>query len=970
MDGRLVSPAFVGRREQLAALRDALADAAAGLPSTVLVGGEAGVGKSRLVEEFLAGLTGSDVQVLRGGCVEFGGDGVPFAPAVAALRGLARGRGLDAVAELAGSRRAELARLLPEIGDGAAAAPSPADPTGGTAGLYDALLQLLAHLADERPVVLAVEDLHWADGATRDLLSYLARAAGDIRLLVVATYRTDELGRGHPLRRFVAEMDRLRGIRRMQLERFTRAEVAELLRGINGTVPSAAAVEQIYQRSEGNAFFVEELVCCRDEAADCVPETLREVLLARVDRLPDRTQQVLRVASVGSRLIGYQLLARVAGLPHDELTADLREAVSAGVLRIDDDNDGYTFRHALVGEALHQELLPGEHARLHTAYADALQDDPALAGRTRVAIEIAHHRYAAHDTARALPALLAAADEAHDVFAHAEEHKALERALELWDAAPHGDTARSDLVDRAAQAAMRAGVHDRALALTDAALADVDAAADPGRAALLTARRGWLLNALGRPDALDAIRAAERLMPADPPTAERADVLARLAAALMQASDFEESREVAARALAVAREVGDVRTQIDALVTQGLDVGVLGDGEAGLATFDEAQRLLPEVDDPWLHTRVLTNLGALHSALGRYEDAAAATRQSMAVARSVGYIRTHVAFAAGNLAGCLFALGRWDAAAEVIDDALSQDPPGINALTLLEVSAQLALARGDDDTARERIAATRPLLARAYRGRQFLLPLAAVTAELTARTDPAAALAQLRPVYADLDRPVGLDGWALLATAAGIVTELPPGDGAAAAATEIRTAAAGLRCLTAPGHAYAALLEAQLALAAGDHRDDPWAAAVGAWATVDQPYLRAQVHYGRARAAAFDGRRGEVGPLLEQATALAEPLQARVLLDRIHALARRTGVLATLPASRAPADDPLTPREHEVLRLVAAGRSNRQIAEELFISAKTASVHVSNILAKLGVAGRGEAAAYAHRHGLVAADRG
>ncbi|HZA81133.1 MAG TPA: AAA family ATPase, partial [Actinomycetes bacterium] len=306
MTATLTSPTFVGRTEELARLAAAADRAAAGAPTAVLIGGEAGVGKTRLVGELVASAREAGATVLVGGCVELGGEGVPFAPLIEALRPFLRDLDEPQLAQLVpGPARAELARLWtanqPELGD---RLPSPSGGLGTGPGgfglgsdqgrLFELLLVLLERLGAERPAVLVVEDLHWADRSTRDLLAFLVRNLRHGRLLLVMTYRSDELHRRHPLRPFLAELDRGRRVERLELERFGRDEVAAQLAGIQGAPAPAELTERIHARSDGNAFFVEELAATAAAGADGeLPPSLRDTLLARIELLPEPTQQVL-----------------------------------------------------------------------------------------------------------------------------------------------------------------------------------------------------------------------------------------------------------------------------------------------------------------------------------------------------------------------------------------------------------------------------------------------------------------------------------------------------------------------------------------------------------------------------------------------------------------------------------------------------------------------------------------------------
>src|SRR6478672_6657965 len=346
----VVSPVLVGREQELARLGGALDRTATGDASVVLVGGEAGVGKSRLLQAAFGSVPGT--RVLTGGCIEVGGESLPFVPVVEALRTLTRTTSPADLDRLLGPARRELARLLPELaGDDSPAAGVP----GSTAQLFELLLGVLGRLGADRPLVLVVEDLHWADRSTLDLVAFLVRALQGTRVLLVLSYRSDEVDRRSPLRPLLSGWERLRGVERLQLDRFDRAEVSAQMAAILGAPAAQAMVDVVFDRSEGNAFFVEELVrTLRDGASEHeLPPSLRDVLLTRAERLTPTAQRVLRTAAVAGRGVPERLLAAVAGVPNVELYEALREAVDASLLMVDGTGRGYAFRHALTRDAVY-----------------------------------------------------------------------------------------------------------------------------------------------------------------------------------------------------------------------------------------------------------------------------------------------------------------------------------------------------------------------------------------------------------------------------------------------------------------------------------------------------------------------------------------------------------------------------------------------------------------------------------------
>jgi predicted ATPase len=347
MGGRVASPTLVGRVEELSVLEAAQGRAANGEPAVVLVGGEAGIGKTRLVAELADRWHATGARVLAGGCLPAGGDGLPYAPIVEALRPLPGELGVDAVRQLIGPSWSELARLLPALGE----------LTSGPAGqaaqtrLFELLLGLLRRLGEQAPLILVVEDLHWADRSTRQLLAFLVRNLRAERLLLVVTYRSDE-PRPDRLGPYLAELDRGGRVERLELDRLDRAATAALLTGILDATPAADLIDEVFARSQGNPFFTEELLAAVRVSSRSLPASLRDLLRGRIQVLSARAQQMLRVAAVAGRPVSHHLLAAVAELDDEQLTAALREAVAAQLLVTRLDQDGYDFRHALLREVV------------------------------------------------------------------------------------------------------------------------------------------------------------------------------------------------------------------------------------------------------------------------------------------------------------------------------------------------------------------------------------------------------------------------------------------------------------------------------------------------------------------------------------------------------------------------------------------------------------------------------------------
>jgi DNA-binding CsgD family transcriptional regulator/tetratricopeptide (TPR) repeat protein len=975
----LVSPILVGRQDELGRLRALLDQAIDGKPAVALVAGEAGVGKTRLVQEITRVASDRGVRVLSGGCVELGGEGVPLAPLVDVLRTVARSTPAEHLDSCFGPARREFARLLPELDPDAAAAPP---QQGSAAQLREHVLALITRLSVGRPMLLVVEDLHWADASTRDLVVFLVQTLRELGVLLMLTYRSDELHRRHPLRPVITAWERVRGVARIDVGRFSRDEVAAQLQAIRHAAPTAQFIDVVFERSQGNAFLVEEILAAVDGGADPgdVPPSLRDVLLARTETVSDAAQRILRTAAAASPRVADRLLEVLVGVPESELYPALRETVEHHLLVVDHSGRGYAFRHALTRDALYDDMLPGERVRLHTAYGEALSADPTLLDDDgSVAATLAHHWYAALDLPRALAASVRAGRQAGVGYAPAEALRHLERALQIWPRVPDAveragvDWTRLNVL--AAEAAWSAGELNRALSVMDQVLADTESVTDRVRRAEVVERRAFVLRALGRDaEAAGQLREALALLPAQPLTVTHAVVLASLANSLTRIGEDQQSFDVARSAVDAAAAVGATAQHADALITLGAVATYLGDPQAGLAALRDGLALAERHELHSVALRGYTNLSDSLEMLGRHAEAAQIATAGVTLATRVGHARSHGAMLVGNLAEPLMRLGRWHEALDLITESLADDPNGIFASTLLLVRGELRLWQGDADAAAHDVREARRQFGDGT-DVQFTAPIVSIEAELArARGDLADARQRIRAALAG---PVSGFGaryalpllWLGMRIEADIAT--PDAPAGATQHEALHALAASLQTDTPPAQAYQALIAAESARL---HRRDEitaWHTAVTATRAAAEAFPLCYSLYRLAEAQSANHGTGADVTALE-GLRLADDLAAATA-DDIRTLARRAR-LRIEPTATATTDVPapqpalrfrLTDREREVLALVAEGRSNGQIATTLFISPKTASVHVSNILAKLGASTRTEAATVAHRHGLL-----
>ncbi|PRX63098.1 regulatory LuxR family protein [Nonomuraea fuscirosea] len=949
MRGRSVSPVFVGREEELAALAESFDEAIKGKVTAVLLGGEAGVGKTRLVQRFAASRTAGGAHVLFGGCVELSTEGLAYAPFTAALRQLVREQGPAAVAGLLpeGAER-DLARLLPEFGE-----PSRDGETEtGRARLFEQFLSLLERLAEHRPTILVIEDIHWADRSSRDLIAFLSRNLHTPQVLIVMTYRSDDLHRQHPLRPVLAELGRVHGVHRLDLPRLSRDEVAQQMTAILGRTPAYGKVDTVYERSEGIPLFVEAMLESGDECT--FPDSMQDLILGCVERLPEETQRVLRVAAAGGNRVGHALLAAVSGLSDVDLETALRPAIMGNVLQIADSR-AYVFRHSLIREAVHDELLPGEHQRLHSRFAEEISKDRTLVPSDRAAVELAHHWYGARNDRWALISAWEAARKSSKAFAYTEAVPLLERVLTLWDRVP--DAAEligcdhTGVLERASEAANSGGDADKASKFVKAALSQLDETREPGRVAQLIVRRAGLKNSKGQAGVIDDLRHALRLVPEN--SLDRAEVVTPLSRHLMLRGEIEEANELIIEGLRWVREHGDRCLEGDLLMNRALGHSLNGEIESTIAVNEQALAIGREEGAGRLITRAMgNNIDALLD-MGRQDDALRMAEHGWTVAKKYGRLRGSGLFIANNWAEVLETLGRWDEAIEIVDTALSHGPVLRTRYSLLRVRADIALARGELQLVEGILAEVGVSKNRPEEFVQDIISNARLLIgwHLT-RGEPGAALGVAEQVLSQPKQSSkAMLGWRLLALLRTVCDAAQDTERERAAAVRAQAAeVAAMLSVIGP------VVEAYRLSYSGD-----FDAAAAAWERLQRPHNQSKALLRAASVAATAGDREGAAVRLKAALPLAKALRATPLVEEIEMLARRVG---GLQEAQEPSEL-LTPRELEVLRLVTQGRTNRDIAAELFISAKTVSVHVSNILGKLGVTTRGEAAAAAHRLSLL-----
>ncbi len=981
---------LVGRTAELGRMRQLLADAESGQSVVILVSGDAGVGKTRLLTELAAEAAGRGFTVLSGRCAELA-DTVPYLPLADALRGAVTGGGGHGSLQDAVATRPALARLLPDR----EITRQPGDLPGvAQQQLFGAVLGMLTELASASPVLLVLEDLHWADGSTRDLVTFLSRMLRGERIALALSYRTDDIHRSHPLRPVIAELQRLPSVAAIAVGPLDPVAMAEHLTRLAAGRRDAAAIDRVIRRAEGNAYFAEELLATSSAGGE-LPIGLADLLLARTADLSAAAQQVLRAAAVAGRRVDDELVMRASGLATAEYEAAVREAVARQLL-VPDGATGLAFRHALLREAIYNDLLPGERTRLHARLAELLSDERRLAEVPGSAAELALHSLASHDVPRAFEASVRAGDEAWRLAAPADAHRYFDQALSLWERVPEpdklGGMSRGKLGFKSALSAADSGQVSQAVKQLRRLVRFLGESPEPDVVLLCRVQERlayFLLDIDQDAEAVAAATSAVDLLPAQPPTWERARALATHARTLLTL-DTESARIRAEEADAAASAAGAPWVQADALTTLSSVHERAGEIEAAKRICTKAVELATESDMEGVELRARYLLARLQLESGDLAGSSATAHLGVHLAERTGLSLAPFGLDLNYLHYLShFADGDWDHA-QAIADRFAVRVTSVAEARLSAMALFIDVARGSARVA-ERRAWLEPRMAEDWMTEYIAGGLFAedaywaghlgdavqatlVTIEASKGSGEGYGAQAIRPAAVGL---AALADQARHARAAGQHDQAAAFEREASPLVEAaRTGAASKAALGIEGRGWLARAEAEWRRATDANDPANWQAVVDAFGP-DFVYEAARSRWRLAEALAEAGERDEAQQQWQLAAAAADRLGAARLWAALADLGRRArlgpGPGATSTAgphgSGAARRSPLavlTSREAEVLKLVAAGRSNREIGAELFIAPKTVSVHVSNILAKLGAASRTEAAAIALGNGVGA----
>ena len=950
-----IDPGFVGRGPELGLLQELLEQARAGTAATVLVGGDPGIGKSSLLAE-AAGRFGARTMIAP--CVRMGGAQIPLAPLVTLLRRLQRSEPalLDATP-----------LLVDWIRPGSETTPRHTDVLAAATDL------VIAASEEASPLLFVVEDVHWADAATWDLVEHLARNLADVSVVLAVTYRTPDAIADPELRRRIGELSRLAHVSRIGLRGWTPAEVAERLEHVLGAPPPLSLAAELATRGGGNPFFTHELLTAR-QAGAALPDVVADLISSELARLDRPTRAVVSGLAVLGRPADHDLLVAVTGSA-GELEPAIRDAVAAGLVVVED--DAYQVRHALIAEVAYLELLPGERRRHHRLAANELTTRAARRAAVEHVGELAVHLDRAGDIDAAFVALLAAAD-ASEAVAPAAALGHLLRAIELWDDA-HTRSGEEDLTARLWQAADLAGAtrgYDLAIELAERAL---DIGPSPRGRAWGHERLGRYLWSAGRIDesTLEFERAFEMIETTDGAHG-LAPVLAGLGQAELMRGNYDAAEAHCRRALDhLPGPDADRLAWVMANRVLGIVVSHRGEPDLGIAMCQRA------VDDaPTAHIRHLAAIYLVLAKLagGRYDAAAATALDASADAQRSGTHRTFGGYLDALAAEALIRLGRWTEAGRVLDRHTTGDTVPVGEIRLAVAGAKLAARTGDTERARRLLADAGGHELDGWHHTYVIAGHAdvelvagdwerAATAAEHGLASSAGSLLLWRARFTNLlveaeveralDRAAAREPVDLGATAASLSDKV----------AAVRRGVAGYDAAQlAEVLAYIEQADAAVGRLRGPDAD-AWRQVGDRWESLSDAWLTAVSRLREAAdaAAVAEARRAEAA--LRSAHAIATRLDSAPLLRSVEAVARRARIdvhapeVVILPETTTERLG-LTSREAEVLGHIAAGATNREIGERLYISEKTASVHVSNILRKLGVSTRVEAAAVAQRLGL------
>ena len=986
---------FVGRHLEMRTLTAALDEAFAGHGQLVMLAGEPGIGKTRTAQEIAACAEARGVRVLWGRCHEQSG-APPYWPWVQVIRSYVRQGESDQLRAEMGPGAADIAEVVSEVRERLPdlQPPPTLEPREARFRLFDSITTFLVNASQTQPLLLVLDNLHWADRSSLLMLEFLAQELGEARLLVIGTYRDVELSPQHPLSQTLGELTKERHFRRITLGGLTPEEVAGLIHHVARAAPSQALVDAVHRHAEGNPLFVTEVVRMlmqegvlaeerdweQDGASLGIPDGVREAIGRRLNRLSQDCNQVLTVASVIGREFGLdQLECVVVGLSREDTSEVLEEALAARIIEEVPDTVGRCqFTHVLIRETLAGELSTVRRAELHARIGEVLEE---LYGANieAHADELAYHFMRGNVLQKAAEYTLKAGDRASAIYAWEQAIAQYETTVELLEKLEAGPRQLAEVLEKLARAVGMSKGKDF-LAYSEKALSLYEALGDRMKAGAVHFQTSRLWSSSGGGDLeighSHAMKAVALLEP-EGDSAQLAGAYAQAGyGAVHLGGPVSGAIELMEKGLALAERLGNVAQTINATnylahalvyhageIGRGLELhhnswemakernNLVDCGSAAFllsseyvalrdvdSTIQWAERGMEVADlSGQMTLKMNCSLRLAHASIlgGDVPRALQGLEVAQEVAGRIGAELdrlSHTVILAQALV--CFYLGDWDKArAELLKGLESVEQT--HSATVMQVAncalGELCLEEGD-------LAGARTYLLEAA-------TLAEAKGEKTLEIAPRALLAQV-------------------ATKAG---ELREGMRHLSRAQEIVSNGEDWRGLAAE------VCQSEAALATAEERWDDAEVAFQTASEINRryhlPYYQARclMEWGRMCLSRNDpGDRAQATALLDQALGIFQDIQASKMVERVVALKEQVELG---PAKAAEYPDGLSQREVEVLRLIAAGNSNREVAEELFLSVRTIERHITNIYAKTDTSGRADATAYAFRHGLSSFSR-
>lgn len=955
------SSAMVGRDQQLGELEKTLDQACAGAGRVVFISGEAGSGKTRLLREFLQRNQRDDHGIILEGFCYDEDASVPYAPFIDAMRRFVRGAGVEIVRERAGVWVNELSKIMPELADDEPNQANIAEGQLQKHRLFEAIYQTIRPRDGGRCRIITLEDIHWSDQTSQELIRYLARAIDQDPILIICTYRSDELHRRHPLNQLLAHLNREHLLHEIRIPPLTRDDVARMAEVMLRCKPTHQLIEALYQRTEGNAFFVEETLKTQVDVSQehmmnngfSVPETIKANILSRIQHVHDTTLDVLNYAAVVGRRFGFETLRLLTAMSESELLQTLQCLINLRLIDEDDDGEHYRFHHELIREAMYDDLLARDRKIKHREVLGVLEQQTANNGESLLGL-LAYHSSQARETNKAAYYAHQAGDQAMTMYAYSEAIKNYDTAL---DAVDSDDLAtRADLAYKIAEAHTLEGNLRTSINYWLEAqqlyqrLGAVQQVGDTHR------RLAWVMWQQGKRDVgYNHAQTAIHLLEQHPPSRELAMAYSVLSQLYMLDDNAESSIEYGEKSIALARELGDEPLMAHPLNNIGVSQVHIGKVDEGIHTLEISLSIAKNAGLVSDVLRAYHNLSGQFMRLGKTEQALTLFRDGFEYSKRTGW----------RLAGSLFRkliwieleIGDWHEAQVHLDTMRPQraEEQPYEALAIQSMQIELWMRQGHVEQAihlLEQITQSSSAIDNKY----YYATLFTLSELYYLNQQPQKA----KPL---LDQA--------LVSIPDIVCDysLALGDTLIA-------------CIENNQHSQVHDLIAAIDLAHVEihsiHEEIGWHSLRGLIAFQQERWHDAVGEFGLAVAKAHEikfsfhearlkrylllaqVRTGDmtIHAVLKELEAIREifaALGAKIELARTDAVINQYQVNHAPPPNRR---DELTPREQQVLALLARGMSNRAIAEELVISPKTAEIHVSNILSKLSLSSRAQVAAY------------